>query len=72
MLVTINTKYSPLSLPFSHQAGVCSHVHSPSRWPWRLRARWPARCQAGVGQDGADVWAGAVVAEAPVMRDKIR
>lgn len=64
-------KCSPLSICFSHQVGVCSHVHSPSRLTGPLQAHWSAHFQAGVGQDGAEAWAGVVV-EVPVIRDKMR
>lgn len=67
--MVINTKYPSLCLSVPYQAGAWSRVHSPSRWTWRQQARWQARCQ---GQDGAEVWAGVVVLEAPVIREKIR
>lgn len=72
--VIMNTKNCLLSVSVSYQAGVCSHAHFPSRWTWRLLARWPepVRCQAGAEWDGAQVWAGAALVEEPVSRDKTR
>lgn len=65
---TLNIYLISPSQSFSHQAGVCSHAHSPSRWTWRLQARWPAHFHV----DGAEARAGVVVVEAPVIWDKRR